>query len=114
MTEKLSSTPGDSPNYEGLHPDVARTIEQFFHDKSGSQRNGVARVARLAASLGTTSSETASTEDYKALYMELLYAVARKWPGETRHQTALRYIQRAESQTGQGCDDKRGASNEAQ
>ena len=29
-------------------------------------------------------------------YEELLYGVARKWPGETRHQTALRYILRAE------------------
>ncbi len=29
-------------------------------------------------------------------YNELLMAVARKFPGETRHQTALRYIQEAE------------------
>jgi hypothetical protein len=32
-------------------------------------------------------------------YMELLYAVASKFPDETRHQTALRYIKNAESQT---------------
>ena len=31
------------------------------------------------------------------LYMELIYAVSTKFPGETRHQTALRYIQRAET-----------------
>ena len=29
-------------------------------------------------------------------YAELLYAVGSKWPGETRHQTALRYILQAE------------------
>ena len=29
-------------------------------------------------------------------YLELIMAVARKHPGETRHQTALRYIQEAE------------------
>lgn len=29
-------------------------------------------------------------------YSELLYAVERKWPDETRHQTALRYIKNAE------------------
>jgi len=29
-------------------------------------------------------------------YYELLYAVAQKWPGETRHQTALRYIMERE------------------
>lgn len=39
--------------------------------------------------------ETLAT-DYKALYHELLFAVESKWPNETRHQTALRYIQRAE------------------
>lgn len=34
--------------------------------------------------------------DVNALYEELLYAVARKFPNETRHQTALKYIKRAE------------------
>jgi hypothetical protein len=36
-------------------------------------------------------------QDYKALYYELLYAVGNKYPGETRHQTALRYIRYMES-----------------
>ena len=31
-----------------------------------------------------------------ALYRELLFAVGKKWPGESRHETALRYIRRAE------------------
>lgn len=35
------------------------------------------------------------------LYAELLYAVARKHPGETRHETALRYIRQAENQSSQ-------------
>jgi len=30
------------------------------------------------------------------LYNELILAVAKKFPGETRHQTALRYIMDAE------------------
>jgi hypothetical protein len=39
------------------------------------------------------------------LYEELLYAVARKFPGETRHQTALRYINNAETvSVSSGCD----------
>ena len=32
----------------------------------------------------------------KSKYNELLYAVERKFPGETRHETALRYIREAE------------------
>ena len=33
-------------------------------------------------------------------YMELLYGVSKKYPGESRHQTALRYIRQAESHHG--------------
>ncbi|AEC53001.1 hypothetical protein SCRM01_054 [Synechococcus phage S-CRM01] len=36
--------------------------------------------------------------DYKKLYLELIYLVQCKWPGETRHETAARYIQQAENQ----------------
>jgi len=40
-----------------------------------------------------------ASEDYKALYFELLYQVVRKHPSESRHQTALRYIKQAEEAT---------------
>jgi hypothetical protein len=33
----------------------------------------------------------------RGLYEELLFAVGKKYPSETRHQTALRYIRRAEA-----------------
>jgi len=36
------------------------------------------------------------TEELRKQYDELLYAVARVFPGESRHQTALRYIREAE------------------
>jgi len=35
-------------------------------------------------------------EDRADKYYELLYAVQNKFPDETRHETALRYIQQAE------------------
>jgi hypothetical protein len=41
------------------------------------------------------SSETPE-RNYKALYESLLLAVGKKYPDETRHQTALRYILQAE------------------
>jgi hypothetical protein len=34
---------------------------------------------------------------YDKKYSELLMAVSKKYPRETRHQTALRYIQQAEA-----------------
>jgi hypothetical protein len=36
------------------------------------------------------------------LYKELLFAVARAYPGETRHETALRYIREREDRTNIG------------
>jgi DNA repair ATPase RecN len=47
--------------------------------------------------------ETAKAEvqRLRAAYDELIMAVARKYPGESRHQTALRYIQRAETPSGE-------------
>jgi hypothetical protein len=41
--------------------------------------------------------EAAERERLRGLYEELLFAVGNKCPGETRHQTALRYIQQAEA-----------------
>jgi len=35
-------------------------------------------------------------------YYELLYSVEQKWPNESRHQTALRYIQQAERNSKSG------------
>ena len=38
--------------------------------------------------------------DTQAKYDELLYAVAKKYPGESRHDTALRYIRDRETVPG--------------
>ena len=35
---------------------------------------------------------------YEDRYFELLYAVSKKYPGETRHQTALRILRAADAQ----------------
>ena len=43
------------------------------------------------------ASDPPDDERIEAKYHELLYAVERKFPGETRHQTALRYIKEAEA-----------------
>jgi Lar family restriction alleviation protein len=46
---------------------------------------------------GGTNQPKAQETDYKTLYNELLYAVVRVHPDETRHQTALRYIRLMEA-----------------
>ena len=47
--------------------------------------------------------------DVSELYHELLYAVARKFPGESRHETALRYIRDTEERAGQSGSCKQNA-----
>lgn len=50
---------------------------------------------------GMVSGDVPDLKDYKTLYHELLYAVGNHYPGESRHETALRYIRRAEERSGQ-------------
>ena len=38
-------------------------------------------------------------ENWKRSYLELIYAVQTKYPNETRHETALKYIREREMQT---------------
>lgn len=45
--------------------------------------------------------EVERLKEVEKLYYELIYGVARKWPDETRHQTALKYILQAETPTSQ-------------
>jgi hypothetical protein len=46
---------------------------------------------------------TDKAEDYKAKYLELIMQVGNKHPGESRHETALRYIKRAEEPKNTAC-----------
>ena len=63
-------------------------------------------LAELARTLERELNTVAFWQDAKKkelslvnkLYDELLMAVGTKWPGETRHQTALRYILQSEAQ----------------
>lgn len=67
-----------------------------------------------------TSPPPCSASDVSAKYHELLFAVARRSPGESRHETALRYIRETERRVGEAgscmqnnkphrCDDQREA-----
>lgn len=44
-------------------------------------------------------------EELRSLYNELIYAVASKYEGETRHATALRYIRERETRIESPCSE---------
>ena len=50
-----------------------------------------------SSALGCSTPHRKSYGELAGLYSELLYAVGRKYPNETRHETALRYIQEREA-----------------
>lgn len=58
-------------------------------------------IIRKAREQDPFYSMTIMYNELRAKYDELIYAVECKYEGETRHETALRYIRQAEA----GCDD---------
>ena len=56
------------------------------------------KVENQSAGLLTLVQRNNSLQSRLEKYDELLYAVGTKYPDESRHQTALRYIRKAESQ----------------
>lgn len=67
---------------------------------------------RPEPSLAGGREDDQSAVDYQAMYHELVYAVASKFPDETRHQTALRYIREAESGSSLGTEASCNVSKE--
>jgi len=68
------------------------------------QRNGeYISLFDVLALLDATPTET---PDYKALYHELLYEVANKVPGESRHESARRIIRQHETPSGEQASAK--------
>jgi len=56
----------------------------------------IAEYSNLTKEEKTLGPNWKRDDDIAMRYNELLYAVGNKYPGETRHQTALRYIRNAE------------------
>lgn len=66
----------------------------------------VADVLRDAAD--TIDERSKLAEERGRKYYELIYAVSMKHPGETRHETALKYIRRAEEPNNSGPTQAKG------
>lgn len=75
----------------------------------GGGRHHVNSTDRVGG-CGTTDPEAAPEEPDP--YMDLIMQVARKFPGETRHQTARRYIVEAEAHTGGGGSEAKQAQEQ--
>lgn len=58
---------------------------------------GTALRAEADIRVAEANTDAAELDRLRTAYNELIHAVERKFPGETRHETALRYIRRMEA-----------------
>ena len=77
------------------------------HTKVGEDR-GAAHDKIVDAFVEAATTKLVQKDDsvLQKRYDELIYAVGMKWPNENRHETALRYIRKAETintDSGNGC-----------
>lgn len=76
-----------------------RDICTVAEDASELAAAASAEIARLLSDLSAATKRAEAAEAVAARYSELIYRVGSKYPGETRHETALRYITQAEAIT---------------
>lgn len=77
---------------EGLAAKVLRVTPNGEYDSIHASEAWEGWKAAIAS-----QSADERVRELSAKYLELIMAVARKYPNETRHETALRYIRQAES-----------------
>jgi hypothetical protein len=65
-------------------------------------------LTRHSDALAAVAAERAKVEALESRYNELLLAVGNKHPGETRHQTALRYLRQAEDTSHNAATERQG------
>lgn len=81
----------------GAHPETRFTIVCL------------AIAAMLIVWIDYDLNQSQGEETWNSKYSQLIMAVERKFPGESRHQTALRYIRKTEERANQGmeCSEKK-------
>lgn len=79
---------------------MMKTVEEFAAIYPKIPIETIKHIWEAGFDAGRKDTRKAAKSALEREYNELLYAVARKFPGETRHQSALRYIQEAEQRAG--------------
>ena len=69
-----------------------------YQSSEQAARAAFDEIATLRAQLAAAEARgRAEAEETRRLYNELIHQVGMKYPGESRHQTALRYLRLAET-----------------
>lgn len=87
---------------QSLREELAEARSQLLELKRGLINNNTNfQLAFLDAYLDQFKKLKRERAEAQRLYHELLYAVGKKFPNETRHETALRYIKSCEDSFGE-------------
>ena len=89
------------PKYQFDSMQSALKLAQEERDNEKEVRNCISRA--YEAEQKRAEKAEALAEQFRKDYMELIMAVAKKYPNETRHQTALRYILEREQPSKDQC-----------
>ena len=93
----LRASPASAPEGFALVPVVpTHAILDVMFNAGIDRHDGDLTILYRAILAASPTPPVSEDQKELELYGELLYAVANKFPGESRHQTALRYIQNAE------------------
>ena len=71
-------------------------IESGLCENCLQERDDLVRDDELATLRAQLAAAEARADETRRLYNELLHQVGMKYPGETRHETAIRYLRLAE------------------
>jgi hypothetical protein len=74
--------------------DEARKLAENYVQMLANER--AANLAAVRAARAETETAVKERDEARALHQELMFQVGSKWPGETRHETAKRYIRERE------------------
>lgn len=81
----------------------SQAMRQLVEEGSRATQTTIrARAEQMHKAFLATPAQAGAELPAQAKYDELIYAVASKFPGETRHQTALRYIREREQPSNYG------------
>jgi hypothetical protein len=81
-----------------LYADHLAEIEHYCQCALTDNQTIVDLKEQIAALTAENARYREALETVKRKYMELIYGVSKKFPFESRHQTALRYITERENQ----------------
>ena len=88
---------------DGSHEELMGVFERAYDKAEVVAMDAINLIAALEQRVKALEAEIsklrAENERLRELYSELLNQVGNKYPNETRHETALRYIQNAEKAT---------------